>query len=240
MAELTAGKHSHAPEERERRFFFYFSLALAATVVVGFGSFILVGISSFGAPWWVHVHAISFSLWIALFIVQNRLALHNSIDLHRKLGRLAAILTVWMVFVGLALTPVAIATDRMPPFFQAPVFLALDWVNVVLFGALVAAALLRRRQTDWHMRLMLCATICVIAPAPGRLLALAGASTPVNMVIILLIYVAVAMIADRRMRGSVHPAYYWGGCTIFLMAPATAAISAIPQFQEYANSFVSG
>jgi hypothetical protein len=224
-------------EIRERRFFFRFSIALTVTVLIGFGSFIAIGISSFDSPWWVHLHAVSFMSWITLYVVQSLLVLRNTVKPHRQLGMIGAALAVWMVLVGLTLTPVTIAADRMPPFFTPTVFLALDWVNVILFGILVAAALYLRRQTDWHRRLMLCATICVVAPALGRLLALADAATPSNNVALLLIYVAVAMIADRRIRGRVHPAYFWGGGTILAMAPAVALLGALPAFQQFAMSF---
>jgi hypothetical protein len=46
-----------AAEQRERLFFLSMALAIAVTVAVAFSLFYVAGISSFGAPWWVHVNA---------------------------------------------------------------------------------------------------------------------------------------------------------------------------------------
>lgn len=222
-------------EQRECSFFLYMALAIAATVLVGFGAFVALGISSFSAPWWVHVHGVSYIAWIALYVQQNLAVFRGSIEQHRRLGKIGVGLAVWIVLVGLVLTPVTLAHGRVPPFFSAPFFLALDWINIVCFAGLVYAAFHFRKQTDWHRRLMLCATISVIAPAWGRLLVLADVMSEWTNFGVLLIYVIVAMIADRSIRGRVHKAYVWGFGAIFVTAPAISALSAFPPFQELAT-----
>ena len=227
-------------EARERRFFFIMAIILALTVLVGFGLFIVVGISSFGAPWWVHIHAVSFLGWIALYVQQNRLVLHGSLDRHRRLGQAGMVLAAWMVAVGLVLTPVTLAAGRSPPFFTPAQFLALDWVNILVFAALVGAALRLRRQTDWHRRLMLSATICVIAPALGRILVLAGAMSPWNNTLALLGYVGIAMAADWRNRGRVHPAYLCAAAALLAMGWAIDLLSGFPPLVTYAQALAAG
>lgn len=227
-------------EQRERRFFMGMALLLALTVVTGFGLFIMVGISSFGAPWWVHVHAVSFMSWIALYLTQNWLVLRGEIASHRALGRFGAVLAVWLVLVGLVLTPVTLAVHRSPPFFTPAQFLALDWVNIAVFAALVTTGVALRRRTDWHRRLMLCATICVIAPAWGRILVLAGAMTPWHNTFALLGYVAIAMLADLRIRGRIHPAYLVGGAGILSMGLGIALLTNFPPLVRYAGTLVGG
>jgi len=170
----TAVSLGASTERRERLFFLVMAIAIAITVVTAFGLFRLAGISSFGAPWWVHVHAVTFMIWTGFYVLQNALVFRNDIGLHRRLGRIGAVYAIWIVFVGLVLTPVTLAAHRWPPFFTAPYFLALDWVNIVVFGALFYAAIHNRKRTDWHRRLMLCATVCLIAPALGRLIILSG------------------------------------------------------------------
>jgi hypothetical protein len=225
-------------EQRERSFFFFIATAISATVVAGFGSFALLGISSFSAPWWVHVHAISFVAWIALFLTQAHLVLRGNTGRHRQLGQLGAGLALWMVVVGMLLTPATVAAGRLPPFFTPAQFLALDWVNIVCFAALAFAGLRLRKRTDWHRRLMLCATICVIAPALGRLLVLADAISVWNIVGMLLVYVVVAMAADWFIRGRVHPAYFWGFGAIFAMAPTINALALLAPLQDLATRLV--
>ena len=56
----------------ERSFFFWVALAMFATAVAGFGSDVVVGHAWFtDFPWQAHVHAVVFSSWIILYVVQN-------------------------------------------------------------------------------------------------------------------------------------------------------------------------
>ena len=230
---------SPSAEQRERRFFLTMAAAIAVTVIVAFSLFRVAGISSFsGSPWWVHVHAVTFMGWIGFYVLQNALVFKNDIAMHRRLGRIGAAYVVWMVLVGLVLTPLTLAVGRSPPFFTPAYFLALDWINVVVFGGLVYAAIRNRGRTDWHRRLMLCATICVIAPALGRLIVLSGntMTAPLN-VATLLLYVVVAMLFDRSNRGRVHPAYFWGGGSLVVFAALTELLASMPFFAATAARF---
>jgi hypothetical protein len=211
------------------------AVAIAVTVVVAFSMFYAAGLSSFDSPWWVHIHAVTFVGWIALYVLQNTLVARNDIALHRRLGRIGAGYAAWAVLVGLILTPLTLASGRSPPFFTPAYFLALDWVNIAVFGALVYAGIRNRNRTDWHRRLMLCATICIIAPALGRLIVLSGAAmtAPVNAAWLLL-YVVAAMLFDWRNRGRVHQAYAWGAGALVLFAVATELLATVPVFAGWA------
>jgi FtsH-binding integral membrane protein len=231
---------SATADARERAFLLGMACALALTVAVGFGLFIVIGISSFRSPWWVHVHAVSFVAWIALYVTQNYLVFKGDLARHRALGRVGAALAAWLVLVGLVLTPVTIAVHRWPPFFTPSLFLAMDWTIIAAFGVLVCAGILNRRRTDWHRRLMLCATICVIAPAVGRILVLAGAMTPWNNVLALLVFVAIAAAFDLHNRRAVHPAYAWGAGALLATGAAIGPLAAFPPLVAYAGSLAGG
>ena len=226
---------SASAEVRERRFFLIMAVAIALTVVVAFSLFYAAGISRFDSPWWVHVHGVTFVGWIALYLIQNTLVVRNDIALHRKLGRIGAAYAAWMVVVGLVLTPLTLAVGRSPPFFTSSYFLALDLINIAVFAALVYAGIRNRNRTDWHRRLMLCATICVIAPAVGRLIVLSGAAmtAPVNAGFLLL-YVVAGMLFDWSNRGRVHPAYAWGAGGLVVFAGATELLAILPIFTGWA------
>ena len=227
---------SASTEMRERRFFLAMAIAIALTVVVAFSLFLAAGISSFNSPWWVHVHAVTFMAWIGFYVLQNTLVYRNDIALHRRLGRIGAGYAVWMVLVGLVLTPLTLAVGRSPPFFTPAYFLALDWVNILVFGALLYAAVANRRRTDWHRRLMLCATVCVIAPAPGRLIVLAGyPMTAALDVAMLLVFIFVAMLYDWFNRGRVHVAYVWGVAALVLMVFSIELLAKFPAFTALAG-----
>lgn len=221
---------------RERLFFFVMALAILVTVVPAFWLFHQAGFSSFASPWWVHVHAVTFMGWIGFYVVQNALVWRGAVGVHQRLGRIGAVYAGWMVLVGLWLTPQTLAAGRSPPFFTPPYFLALDWVNILTFAGLVTAALMNRQRSDWHKRLMLCATICLIAPATGRFIVLTGntMAAPVN-VATLLPFVAVGMVYDLVTRKRVHSAYLWGIGALVVMAALIEVLARIPAFVELAN-----
>lgn len=232
----TAALTLPSPERRERQFFLFMAIGIAGLVVSAFGLWFVRGISSVASPWLVHVHAVSFMAWIALYVTQNVMVYRNDITRHRRIGTAGALLGAWMVFVGLVITPWTLAAHRSPPFFTPGYFLAMDWVNIVVFGVLLTAALKLRRQTDWHRRLMLCATVCVMAPACGRLLIMAtGEFTTSSLVGMQLAVVAVAMAGDLTLRGRVHSAYFWGVGALVGMGFAIEGVSRFGPFISLAE-----
>lgn len=236
----TLASPSTTADRRERSFLLAMAGVLALTVAAGFGMFIVVGISSFRSPWWVHLHALSFVGWIALYVTQNVLVHKGDLARHRALGRIGAALAVWLVVLGLVLTPVTVAVHRAPPFFTPAQFLAMDWALIVTFAVLASAGILCRRRSDWHRRLMLCATICVIAPAVGRLLVLAGAMSAWNNALAQLVFVAIAAAFDLYNRHTVHPAYAWGAGALLAMGAVTGPLAAFPPLVAYASALAGG
>lgn len=232
---------SASPEQRERRFFLGMAILIAAIVVAGFGGYILVGISSFNAPWWVHVHAITYMGWIALYLNQNRLIVGGNAIAHRKMGRIMGGWAILMVIVGTALLFASIATHRAPPpIFSAAMLIVMDELGVLGFAGLVAAGLALRHRSDWHRRLMLSATICIIAPGLGRATQLTiGFSWPA-IIVAQLFLVAIAAGFDWSMRGRVHPAYFWGAAVIAAIGLVTPPLAELPAVVAFANSVAGG
>lgn len=223
-------------EQRERLFFLFMAWLIAVVVVTAFWLFRTAGFSTFASPWWVHVHAVTYMIWIGFYVVQNTVIWRGDAALHRSLGIFGAAWAGWMVLVGVVLTPVTLAVMRSPPFFTPPYFLALDWVNITIFAALFVAAFRNRRRTDWHRRLMLGATVCLIAPALGRLIVLSGApmTAPLN-VALLLPFIFLAMIADWGIRGRLHPANLVSAGSLIAFAAATELLAIFPPFVAMAE-----
>jgi hypothetical protein len=157
-------------EKRERVFFFVMGVFVSAVIASGFLSRVVSGAVTFDHAWPVHVHAVSFMCWLGLCIAQSWLALRSSMRIHAALGRAGVALAIWMSAVGVAITAIAIAGGRVPPFFTPAYFLVLDWLNAIVFLGLVVWAVRMRRRSDWHRRLMLCATLCVGIPGFARLI----------------------------------------------------------------------
>jgi len=197
---------------RDRGFFLIMALVIAATVVAGFSLQLAAGRSSFTAPWWVHVHGVTFMGWLGLYVVQNLLVYQGNVALHRRVGRFAAFYVGWMVLVGVSVNTLSAINHRIPPFFEPNVFLVMDWLTVFVFAGLTWAGVRMRNRTDWHRRLMLCASIQIMTPGVGRLLPLPLLGTWIiwSIWLIMLVFIGIAMTYDLFARRRVHPAYLWG------------------------------
>lgn len=212
--------------DRERLFFFAMSLGVAAMVVGGFGLRILFGVTDFHQPWWVHVHAVSFMGWIALYVLQNALVVAGKVEVHRRLGLFGAVFAGWIFFVGLALTVEMIAERRGPPFFDPSYFLMLNSLNVLFFGGLFYAAVALRRRPGWHRRLMLCSVLCVSIPGFARWVMLAGLDPgPFKHLAAVLLFLVPAALFDLATRGRVHSAYLWGAGALLALTLLIAPLS---------------
>jgi hypothetical protein len=89
---------------------------------------------------------------------------------NRRLGIFGGALAVLVVTVGGYVT--ALATEReVQHHFIGPFhyLLAINFVNLLGFAALVVSGLALRDRPEFHKRLMLLATVSVLAPAVARI-----------------------------------------------------------------------
>ena len=224
---------------RERQFFMVAAVVIFLIVLIGFGSQVVLGRVWFTEfPWQVHLHAIVFSSWIALYLLQNWLVAGGAnIALHRRLGWLGAGIAAVMVPLGIAATLMAIARGSINGVFPLGLFLALDILHILGFGALTFAAVMLRDQADWHKRLMLCGTVLTTAPALSRLLGLfhLGSLTPIAVIAALAVAILAGIIFDLANWRRVHPAYWWGLGTVALVEVLVVPIGSNPVVSAFAT-----
>ncbi len=215
MVTIAAARpNSNSALASERRFFLVMAMLITVTVVFGFMlNAARMQWNFLELPPQVHLHAAVFLAWILLYLGQNWLIVRGSVTRHRQLGMIGASVAAVMVVLGITTTVTAIEQHRVPPFFPPGVFLVLDVLGVIGFGILTAWAIALRKQAAWHKRLMLCGTILVMSPALGRILPmpLLGKFAPLAVFASMAVFVIAGMIFDLRLRGKIHPAYYWGG-----------------------------
>jgi hypothetical protein len=128
-------------------------------------------------PLLVHVHAVAFSGWVGLLVVQAGLVSQGRMATHRGLGRLGAGLLPIVIGIGL-LTAVRGARDGWNPggpFHDALSFMFVGIADIVVFASLTTAGLALRSHPDRHKRLMLLGTIGgLMWPAITRMPLVAG------------------------------------------------------------------
>jgi hypothetical protein len=225
----------------DTRFFLVMAFVMGAIDVAGFSLNLAAGRSSFAVPLIFHVHAFVFFGWIALYIAQNLLVDGGSVALHRRLGWVALFWVPLMVLLGTVMTVLSVQHGA-PFFFDVRQFLISNPLQLLLFAGFVGAALVLRRKTSWHRRLMFCAMAILCGPGLGRLLPM-----PLFMpyawwvaVVAVLVLPVIGAIADQRRAGRVHPAWLWGiGMTLAVQLTADA-IAFSPAGTAFTRSVVAG
>jgi hypothetical protein len=170
----------------------------------------------------VHVHALLFTAWLALFITQTRLIAAHRVDLHMKLGMTSAIFAVVLVTVGVATVFGSAASPRVHGGgFTSPQFAFVGVVTVTAFAVLVALGVAFRRRAGLHKRFMLLSMIATVGPATGRLIGLVGAGK-YGLAIYMSVIAAFTMcclVYDWRRNRVVHPVFAVGGLVLVLLWP---------------------
>lgn len=202
---------------RQRVFFMGMPIAMTVAVFVGFAPTYYLK-AAYGTPALTplyHLHGLLFSLWMALLVAQPALVAARRIDLHRRLGAIGGVLAGVM-----ALTALAVAIDlgrrgAAPPGVPPLSFLAVPLATVIVFPALIGAALAWRRQPEMHKRLMLIATLELVPAGIARWPGLA-AGGPLAYFGLTDLFLIAMLLFDVATRGRPHPATTWGG--LFLIA----------------------
>jgi len=196
---------------RDRAFFRTTITAMAVILVAGFVLQLAMGRSSFGAPLVVHLHAVVFMGWVAILVTQAWLAAGGGVKLHRTLGTIAVIWMLAMLVLGPLVTIAAARAGRVPFFFQPQHFVVVNTATLLgAFGLFVAAVILRKNH-DWHPRLQIGAFTLLMGPGFGRILPMPflkpfafEIATGVAVIVPL-----IGIVRDWRVRGRPHPAWLW-------------------------------
>ncbi|HEY2906212.1 MAG TPA: hypothetical protein VGJ29_09955 [Vicinamibacterales bacterium] len=213
----------------DHRFFSLMSIAAAITIIAGFSNTyapkLLTGAPA--VPAIIHLHAVVFTSWLVVFVVQTTLVLRKHTDVHRRLGIAAVALAALMFIVGTS-TAITVARlgDRGIPgveFPDAAGFLLLNLGATFVFTALVAAGWYFRRSAQTHKRLMLMATAgALIGPGVSRLPFASGNPPVIGM--LALAFLVAGPVYDLVTRRRVHQAYVWSGLLAMATTPPVVAL----------------
>jgi hypothetical protein len=191
-------------------------VALCA-VGVGFGRTYAVPLArgTFDAPAVVHVHGAFAMAWVLLFVAQPLLVRWRRLRWHRQIGRLGVPLAI-----GVAVTMIPAGFFQATRDAQAgagPTGISTllgVFTSGALFVTLVSAGILTRNNREAHARWMLLATLVVIWPAWFRFRHYFPSVPRPDLwfaIVLAYIWIPVAAVRDRLVRGSVHPVLAWGG-----------------------------
>ena len=233
---MNAIDRSHDQDARDP-FYWGMSLFFLVTVLAGFArSFYLQNYFEFPRlPIHLVVHGTVLTAWFILACAQPVLIKIRHRRLHRRVGMAALFIAAGVVASGV----LTVAMRDAPTIAENPTRAAGNLASLFMFLFCVVLGFLFRRRSGHHKRLMLMASIPIVAPAVDRFARiplfndLLGkalywfpappeiAFATLNFLALLLVVVTHDLIRERR----VHPGTMWGLVAILVAAPiATATI----------------
>ncbi len=160
-----------------RRYFLAMAVLLLAIVLVGFAPtfHLKMFFGTPALPLYLHVHGALLIAWFALFVAQTILVASGRSAVHRRLG-LASVALVAALLPASIMTNLlsiarlsALAPDATASIEGGIFAVTLNFVLLAMFVAFYSIAIFVRRRQDWHKRLMLLASLSLVAPAVDRL-----------------------------------------------------------------------
>lgn len=230
--------NTHAPANQVKSrgsFYTWVAVAAALIVFVGFARtyYLKELFGTRNLPFLLHVHGLVMTLWFVLFLVQVRLVAARRTDLHRRLGVFGALLALLVVTVG-ATTIIIRAKPHFRPGHSLAA-LAFQLSILLVFAILVASAILFRRRSDFHKRLMLLASVSILQPAIVRIpLAFIQGNGLVAFVLIDLCVLA-PVVFDAIKNRRLHPAFGWGALLILASQPLSFLLGATHVWTSFAT-----
>jgi hypothetical protein len=184
------------------------------------------------------------------FVFQSRLVSSGQTMRHREWGLLgvsfATAMSIFGIFAAVNLMKQASGLGMKD---EGIAFAIVPLSGIAFFAATFTLAILARRQSETHKRLMLLAAISILDAAVARwfltFLAPPGAVGPppvqVTIVPALVAYLllAVAIVRDWRVEGRPHPVYIYGGATLVAIKLLNWPISTTAAWHFFAGGILA-
>jgi hypothetical protein len=234
---------SRLPVASERRFFAWLAVAVVLLVFIGFSRTYYLH-SFFKTPElsiFLHVHAAVMTGWIALFAVQTFLIASNRTSIHRVLGTFGGGYAALVVAMGCTATVLSARREVLAHSqFVSSVLnvLALELTQMLLFASLIALGIWFRKRTDYHKRLMLLATFCMLPNPIVRLFVWAGFGSNIMILTFWALLVTAAVLLDSITNRRLHPALGFGAAIILACLYLAYFGSRTPFWQRFATAAV--
>lgn len=228
------------PVPRSRLYLWAGALGIAVAII-GFSKtfFYPLLTGTFTAHPLVYIHGALLFGWVAFFFTQARFVHGKKLRLHKKMGWAGGGLAV-----GVVLSTVAIAilasrrTAATGELAQANSELFVIMIEMLMFSALVAFAVVLRKRPETHKRLMLLALIGSLGPAWFRFRHyFPEVDNPIFFYSVLLAdsLIVVAAISDLIRNGKVHWVYPTVGGGMVMVHLIEVFGFEWPRFQSLAN-----
>ncbi|TVQ04992.1 MAG: hypothetical protein EA359_04790 [Balneolaceae bacterium] len=166
--------------------------------------------------WIIHLHAVIFTGWLMLLLVQVSLVAVGNTKFHRKLGIAGGTYGFLILALGLAaafVLPIENIESGLWSIDEAASFLILPLGDMLIFSGFFGAALYYRGKMELHKRLMLVASVMLVFPAVARMF---GEENIPGLLLFWLFPIIAGIILDGILNRKVHPAFLVGLAVLLL------------------------
>jgi hypothetical protein len=240
LAPASSRPHTYRPVNRTVERIFYSGMAalLCICVYIGFApTYFRAGILRAPLPSPIlHIHGAVFTLWMLLFVVQVAFISAQRVHWHRSFGIVAFCLPPVMIVLGVIAAIDALHRGVKIGPLDPAVSAAIPLIGIAGFTVVIYASWRARRRPDAHKRLILIATMGLVAAAFGRfpwdrigLPPAAGAVTGLGT--LLLILLAYELISIRR----IHRSTMWAAPLMFASVALAVPIGMTHAWHAFAG-----
>ena len=235
----------HAGTRTRDRFFLGMSVLLLLILLVGFSRtlYLRLFFDVPPIPFYLHVHGATVTAWFVWLVSQASLVNVNRVDVHRRIGLAGAVLGAAIIPAGLMATLQVVGRLPEMGFELEPIIYFISWVvwanfHMLLgFVAFLAVALLLRRRTDYHKRLMLLASMSLIPPPVARIAQNLGWMLEQEIVFVTVVWLLLfvpLLVYDLISAKRVHIVTAIGGCCYLLVVFGPIVVAST----DFAQAFV--
>ena len=218
--------------------YFYFFMSQLIAVVVAYGFSFTVGPNlihpALPRPFLLYIHATVFTGWLAFFILQTALIRTRNVLVHRRLGWFGAAMGSAMVVLGVFTAIIMGRFNVSTLHHPSESFLLVPLFDMACFGTTLGLAILWRKKTEYHRRLMLVATCSLTAASFGRLLPTEYFYAGVDLLIVL------GVMRDLLVTRRVHQVYLYA-LPLFIAGQIVVTYTVVHQlsyWQKIAHAIV--
>ena len=206
-----------------RNFHLALALTIAAVVAVGFGRTANANLfhPPSPRPAILNIHAAMFTAWVLLFVTQTALVRVRRVAWHRRLGLFGMVLGTLMPIVGIVTALMMTRVRRAEGSTGGEAFLIISFFDMLAFATTFGLAMIWRRRSDYHRRLLVMAscglTVAAFARFPGWFMPDDAWYLGVDALLL------AAVINDWHVMRRVHPVYLYG-VPALVLGQATAML----------------
>jgi uncharacterized membrane protein YozB (DUF420 family) len=164
----------------------------------------------------LHLHALSFTLWILFGVLQPALVASGKVEAHKRAGYAGVVLAllVWLLGNIAAIEAIHVGYKGLGDPYA---FYAVTFFSIQAFAVIVALGVWKRHDQEAHKRLMLLSNAAILEAAVGRLPIEAVVQTaPLSFYLGADLVILAGIAHDRLTRGRIHPVWAWGGGLLVL------------------------